>query len=58
MEEEEGEEEDDSNDVELGGERKEDENKDLWLAQDVLRASDKFKDHQMRQALQGAANDV
>jgi hypothetical protein len=40
------------------GEREEDTNEDLQLARDVLRASDKFKDHRMRQVLQGAANDV
>ena len=49
-EEEEGEEEDDFNNVGLGR-REEDENEDLRLARDVLRASDKFKDHRMWQAL-------
>jgi hypothetical protein len=39
-------------------EREEDTNEDLQLARDVLRASDKFKDHRMRQVLQGAANNV
>ena len=34
------------------GEKEEDTNKDLQLARDVLRASDKFKDHRMRQVLQ------
>jgi hypothetical protein len=52
----EGEEEDDPDNDEIGGEQEEDE--DLWLARDVLRASDKFKDHRMRQVLQGAANDI
>ena len=43
------------------GERKEEEedtNEDLQLARDVLKASDKFKNHRMRQVLQGAANDI
>ena len=39
-------------------EREEDTNKDLQLARDVHRASDKLKDHRMRQVLQGAANNV
>jgi hypothetical protein len=36
----------------------EDEDEDLWLARGILRASDKFKHHRMRQVLQRVANDV
>jgi hypothetical protein len=57
-EEEEPEKDSDNENEEEGEEREEDTNEDLQLARDVLRASDKFKDHRMRQVLQGAANDV
>jgi hypothetical protein len=51
----EGKDEDNDNDNE---DDDEDNNEDLRLARDVLRASDKFKNHRMQQVLQRAANDV
>ena len=49
---------DDNDDDNNNEDEDEDKDKDLRLAQGVLRASDKFKHHRIRQVLQGAANDV
>jgi hypothetical protein len=51
-------EKDSDNENEEREEEEEDTNEDLQLARDVLKASDKFKNHHMRQVLQGATNDI
>ncbi|KAH0541586.1 hypothetical protein FGG08_003934 [Glutinoglossum americanum] len=58
MEEEEEEEEGEEGEEEEGEGEDEDENEDLQLAQDVLKASNKFKNYRMRQTLQKVTNDV